>query len=100
MKLRPLQVLKANWHLVSTGRTLAPVAASFYELMTAPTTKVLSVRPSVRPSVCLTQTGPKLKLVDFVNFTMPPQILDKWFDSEPLKATLATDSCIGEEAPN
>ena len=23
------------------------------------------------------------------------QILDKWFESEPLKATLATDSCIG-----
>ena len=37
-------------------------AADFYQLMTAPTTK----------------------------------ILDKWFDSEPLKATLATDSCIGE----
>ena len=33
----------------------------FYEMMTAPTTK----------------------------------ILDKWFESEPLKATLATDACIG-----
>ncbi len=35
--------------------------SAFYELMTAPTTK----------------------------------ILDKWFESEPLKATLATDACIG-----
>ena len=33
----------------------------FYEMMTAPTTK----------------------------------ILNKWFESEPLKATLATDACIG-----
>ena len=24
------------------------------------------------------------------------QILEKWFESEPLKATLATDSCIGQ----
>ncbi len=35
--------------------------AAFYELMTAPASKVL----------------------------------DKWFESEPLKATLATDACIG-----
>jgi len=53
--------LRENWHLIPAGKTLAPVAASFYELMTAPTTK----------------------------------ILEKWFESEPLKATLATDSCIG-----
>jgi len=53
--------LRANWHLVTAGRNLGPVTAAFYELMTAPTTK----------------------------------ILDKWFESEPLKATLATDSCIG-----
>ena len=32
--------LKENWHLVPAAKTLAPVAASFYELMTAPTTKV------------------------------------------------------------
>ena len=31
--------LKENWHLVAAAKTLAPVAASFYELMTAPTTK-------------------------------------------------------------
>ena len=39
------------------GKDVGP----FYEMMTAPTTK----------------------------------ILDKWFESEPLKATLATDACIG-----
>jgi len=56
-----ISLLKQNIHLIKAGRIVGPVAANFYELMTAPTTK----------------------------------ILDKWFESEPLKATLATDSCIG-----
>ena len=43
--------------LTLEGKDIGP----FYEMMTAPTTK----------------------------------ILDKWFESEPLKATLATDACIG-----
>ncbi|XP_023322264.1 pyridine nucleotide-disulfide oxidoreductase domain-containing protein 2 [Eurytemora carolleeae] len=54
-------ILRQNLHLLKAGKTVGPVAGDFYELMTAPTTK----------------------------------ILDKWFESEPLKATLATDSCIG-----
>ena len=33
--------MRENWHLIPAGKTLAPVAASFYELMTAPTTKVM-----------------------------------------------------------
>ena len=56
-----LKLLSQNWNLVKSAKILGPHAAAFYELMTAPTTK----------------------------------ILDKWFESEPLKATLATDSCIG-----
>ena len=52
-ELKPL--LKAGLNL--KGKDFGP----FYEMMTAPTTK----------------------------------ILDKWFESEPLKATLATDACIG-----
>ena len=52
-ELKPL--FKAAFSL--EGKDIAP----FYEMMTAPTTK----------------------------------ILDKWFESEPLKATLATDACIG-----
>ena len=36
-----LRWLRENWHLIPAGKTLAPVAASFYELMTAPTTKVM-----------------------------------------------------------
>jgi len=59
--LDKLKLLKDNWQLVKSAKILGPHAAAFYELMTAPTTK----------------------------------ILDKWFESEPLKATLATDSCIG-----
>lgn len=57
-KLRTLYRLRP---LAASAKLLGQEAARFYELMTAPTTK----------------------------------ILDKWFDSEPLKATLATDSCIG-----
>ena len=56
-----IKILKSNMHLLKSAKVLGPTANSFYELMTAPTTK----------------------------------ILDKWFESEPLKATLATDSCIG-----
>jgi len=59
--MEKLKILKQNWQLVKSAKILGPHAAAFYELMTAPTTK----------------------------------ILDKWFESEPLKATLATDSCIG-----
>ena len=56
-----LNMLKDNWPLVRSAKLLGPHAASFYELMTAPTSK----------------------------------ILDKWFESEPLKATLATDCITG-----
>ena len=56
----------ANYHRISPVVKAAQAAlksnpSGLYELLTAPTTK----------------------------------ILDKWFESEPLKATLATDSCIG-----
>jgi phytoene dehydrogenase-like protein len=47
--------------LFKAATTLGKDANQFYEMMTAPTTK----------------------------------ILNKWFESEPLKATLATDACIG-----
>ena len=56
-----LKLLKDNWQLIQSAKLLGPHAAAFYELMTAPTSK----------------------------------ILDKWFESEPLKATLATDSITG-----
>ncbi len=52
---------KAGWPLLKAGQKLGNEAHLFYEMMTAPTTK----------------------------------ILNKWFESEPLKATLATDACIG-----
>ena len=54
--------LKPTKTLASAGLSLSSKdVASFYEMLTGPTTK----------------------------------ILDKWFESEPLKATLATDACIG-----
>ena len=59
--MEKLKVIKQNWQLLKSAKIIGPHAAAFYELMTAPTTK----------------------------------ILEKWFESEPLKATLATDSCIG-----
>ena len=63
----PLLLKMANYHKIEPAVKAARAAvksnnlSGFYELLTAPTTK----------------------------------ILDKWFESEPLKATLATDSCIG-----
>lgn len=57
-----LSKIKAAWPLVQAGQKLGEDTTHlFYEMMTAPTTK----------------------------------ILNKWFESEPLKATLATDACIG-----
>ena len=53
--------IKTGWPLAKAGLKLGNDANLFYEMMTAPTTK----------------------------------ILNKWFESEPLKATLATDACIG-----
>ena len=55
------QKIKAGLPLLEAAKQLGTDAHLFYEMMTAPTTK----------------------------------ILDKWFESEPLKATLATDACIG-----
>lgn len=56
-----LALAKSALPLLKAGRELGGEAHLFYEMMTAPTTK----------------------------------ILNKWFESEPLKATLATDACIG-----
>ncbi|XP_039630524.1 pyridine nucleotide-disulfide oxidoreductase domain-containing protein 2 isoform X1 [Polypterus senegalus] len=56
-----LVALRTFMPLLQTGRRLGKSIPDFYELLTAPTTK----------------------------------ILNRWFDSEPLKATLATDSLIG-----
>ncbi|KAK3095781.1 hypothetical protein FSP39_019008 [Pinctada imbricata] len=55
------KTLPAVTTLLKSLKLMGKDADAFYELMTAPTTK----------------------------------ILDKWFESEPLKATLATDSVIG-----
>ena len=61
MRQNIFQKIKAGWPLLEAAKQLGSDANLFYEMMTAPTTK----------------------------------ILDKWFESEPLKATLATDACIG-----
>ena len=36
-----LKFLKENWQLVKAAKILGPHASAFYELMTAPTTKIL-----------------------------------------------------------
>ena len=62
MHFRYLKLLPELKPLMKSGLSLKGAdVGPFYEMMTAPTTK----------------------------------ILDKWFESEPLKATLATDACIG-----
>ena len=39
--MEKLKILKQNWQLVKSAKILGPHAAAFYELMTAPTTKIL-----------------------------------------------------------
>ena len=56
-----LSKITSGLPILKSGMKLRNEVNLFYEMMTAPTTK----------------------------------ILNKWFESEPLKATLATDACIG-----
>lgn len=61
---RALSALRPVGVATRVGLSLGPVLPNFWELITAPATK----------------------------------ILDRWFESEPLKATLATDAVIGAMA--
>ena len=36
-----IKVLQQNWQLIKSAKILGPHAQAFYELMTAPTTKIL-----------------------------------------------------------
>ena len=36
-----MKILKQNWHLIQSAKIIGPYAQAFYELMTAPTTKIL-----------------------------------------------------------
>ena len=36
-----MKILKQNWHLIKSAKIIGPHAQAFYELMTAPTTKIL-----------------------------------------------------------
>ena len=53
----------------------------------------------LKASVCVCVSGQRLgrDIPAFYEFLTAPaaKVLDKWFESEPLKATLATDACIG-----
>ncbi|XP_064230062.1 pyridine nucleotide-disulfide oxidoreductase domain-containing protein 2 isoform X4 [Aotus nancymaae] len=84
-RIRSLSTLKP---LLKAGRILGAQLPRYYEVLTAPITKVSSfpgsegtLLPSGRlsPSLCCCAV----------------QVLDQWFESEPLKATLATDAVIG-----
>ncbi|XP_068807315.1 pyridine nucleotide-disulfide oxidoreductase domain-containing protein 2 isoform X1 [Struthio camelus] len=59
--LQRLRALRALWPLLQAGLALGRQLPCYYEVLTAPISKVL----------------------------------DRWFESEPLKATLATDAVIG-----
>ena len=39
--LEKMKILKQNWHLLKSARILGPHVQAFYELMTAPTKKIL-----------------------------------------------------------
>ena len=59
MLIPKVRWLKENWHLVAAAKTLAPVAASFYELMTAPTTKVKQRQRHIQNTQAKTMTKTK-----------------------------------------
>ena len=67
-----------------SGSLLGGETAAFYELMSAPASKISC--HSAHECLCSYISG---------LFHISPHILDRWFESEPLKAVLATDSVIG-----
>lgn len=70
-----------------SGRTLGAQLPQYYQVLTAPISKVRW--PDDGP-----RTSPTMQALEpFCGFAL--QVLDLWFESEPLKATLATDAVIG-----
>lgn len=69
------------------GRTLGAQLPHYYQVLTAPISKVSVARCDLGISPASQALEP------FCGFVF--QVLDDWFESEPLKATLATDAVIG-----
>lgn len=74
------------------GRVLGAQLPQYYQVLTAPITKVRgSPASGWPPQWGLSPRGPSALLSGI----LLSQVLDQWFESEPLKATLATDAVIG-----
>lgn len=68
------------------GLTLGANIPDFYEIISAPITKVCYSSQKVWQIIFAA-------IMTNSHFVL--QILNRWFESEPLKATLATDAVIG-----
>lgn len=73
------------------GFKLGKNLPDFYELLTAPAQKVGDADYPGRSPVRLARDCGKTADVRLPG----AQVLNRWFESEPLKATLATDAVIG-----
>lgn len=75
------------------GRTLGAQLPQYYQVLTAPSAKVRGSPDSdwTLKRGCSPSQGKPI----FLPAHVLSQVLDQWFESEPLKATLATDAVIG-----
>lgn len=86
--------VSVSWFPVP-GRILGARLPQYYQVLTAPATKVRGSPASgwaSRRGVLSPRPRP---LSPPSSRCVLPQVLDQWFESEPLKATLATDAVIG-----
>lgn len=96
--------MQVSHHLSPPGLALGQQLPRYYEVLTAPISKVCAgsggvEAPTASPPACgaagCCGSSPPQALHALF---LLGQILDHWFESEPLKATLATDAVIGAMA--
>ncbi|KAK4821610.1 hypothetical protein QYF61_026044 [Mycteria americana] len=94
-RLRALQALRP---LLRAGLVLGWQLPRYYEVLTAPISKVSAAAAQSHLPACLQGCCGSPSPQAWRSPFLPGQILDQWFESEPLKATLATDAVIGAMA--
>jgi len=81
----------ASYESRLSGCILGAQLPQYYQVLTAPAAKV-----SGAAAAGWTSPGQGLcSQVSPLHAALLSQVLDQWFESEPLKATLATDAVIG-----
>ncbi|KAM9612457.1 pyridine nucleotide-disulfide oxidoreductase domain-containing protein 2 isoform 3-T3 [Morphnus guianensis] len=99
--LQRLRALRALQPLLRAGLALGQQLPRYYEVLTAPISKVSASSSGVEPpaaSLPACESTAAAPHPEPRALFLRGQILDQWFESEPLKATLATDAVIGAMA--